>query len=104
MRIARLFLVLIALLALAQPLLACRECNAVGTCDRNIPPPTNGCMLTMDGCSDGIPCSSLAEAPAIAATWSIASVQVTHGTTPANVVTARPVLASARPVGTVRNR
>jgi hypothetical protein len=94
MRIARLLFVLLALVVMAQPVFACREC--LDDCVL-MPGPTGGCHFTIDGCTSGIPCSGPGHQDQAAAQWSVASVEVTHSTpaaAPARIAS-RIVVASA---------
>lgn len=94
MRIARLSFVLLALVVMAQPVFACREC--LDDCVL-IPGPTSGCRFTIDGCTSGLPCAGPGHTVQAAAQWSVASVEVTHSTPAAAPARAasRIVVASA---------
>ena len=101
MRITRLLLVLTALIILAQPVFACRECTFLGECEFGVPPPTDGCRFTPDGCTDGLPCngfSATAAVPALSAQWRIVSVEVkqTSPKTTIQAVNAQPALAAIK--------
>jgi len=96
MRMVRIALALVAIVVMAQPVFACREC----TTDCNIVNyHTDGCRFTQDGCTTGTPCFSPDRENPAAAQWTVASVEVTHSTpaaTPARQAS-RPVVASAAP-------
>ncbi len=75
-RMARFILVLTLLVVAAQPMFACVICDGVGGC-------TWGggarCKPTIDGFICGAPCGG-ALTESLAGEFSIASVEVTHGT------------------------
>ena len=99
MRIARLLFVLLALVVMAQPVFACREC--LDDCVI-MPSPTSGCRFTISGCTSGLPCLRPEKQVQAAAQWSVASVEVTQSTpaaAPARIAT-RVAVASAAVVNT----
>jgi hypothetical protein len=73
--VVRFILVLTVLVGIAQPTFACVICDFTGNC-------TWGgglrCKILSGGCSDGGPCGGGLTEP-LAADFTIASVQVTHG-------------------------
>lgn len=96
MRIARFAFVLLAVVVMAQPVFACREC--VDDCVV-MPGHTAGCRFTINGCTVGTPCLQPERETQAAAQWSIASVEVTHSTPAAAPARkdSRVVVASAAP-------
>jgi len=94
MRIARLLFVLLALVVMAQPVFACREC--LDDCV-SMPGHTDGCRFLITGCTTGTPCLRPEKEVQAAAQWSVASVEVTHSTPAAAPARAasRIVVASA---------
>lgn len=94
MRITRYLLLVVLVLAFTPSVFACREC--LNDCVFNVPPPTNGCMFTQDGCTDGNFCFGAAAEPV--GLWTIVSVDVTHSN-PVEVTShqqTEPVFASAK--------
>ncbi len=82
MRFVSKLLLLVTLLLVAQPLLACLECQAPSCAW--VPPPNAKCKPTQDGCIDGNTCTgSFAPAEPMALQWEVASVEVTRPDQPA---------------------
>jgi hypothetical protein len=103
MRKFRFTLAILAIVVMAQPLFACREC----TTDCNIVSGhTDGCRFTQDGCTTGTPCLRPEKQIEAAAQYSVASVEVTHSAPAAAPAreTARPVVASIAPAHHVNIR
>lgn len=81
MALSRKLLLLTVLLLMAQPLMACIECQFDGNCAW-VPPPNLRCKVTIDGCTDGALCGGFAP-EALASQWTVASVEVTRPAEPA---------------------
>ncbi|HEX7150831.1 MAG TPA: hypothetical protein VF618_05030 [Thermoanaerobaculia bacterium] len=96
MRIARYVLIVLVVLAVAQPMFACTYCDFTGNCEWT-QESTPRCKLTRDGCTNGLMCIGSAGISAIAAEYQIASVEVKHEGKPAVAKkAAQPVVAEAR--------
>jgi hypothetical protein len=82
MRFVSKLLLLATLLLVAQPLLACPECQADCVW---VPPPNVRCKVTIDGCTDGqLTCTGwFAPEEPMALQWAVASVEVTRPDQPA---------------------
>jgi hypothetical protein len=98
-----------ALMLMATPLFACPECAFSGNCEW-VPPPNNRCRVTVHGCKTLADfCTGPAAAAALAAQWTVASVEVTQPARPAvrtdkNTDKTKAKVAQLQPVRSAQTR
>ena len=78
MRMTFKLLLFTALMLVATPMFACLECAFSGNCEW-VPPPNNRCRVTVHGCKALADiCTGPTGTEALAAQWTVASVEVTQ--------------------------
>jgi len=105
MRISIKLLLFTVLMLAATPMFACMECAFSGACEW-VPPPSNRCRATIYSCKTLADiCTGPSTTEALAAQWTVASVEVTQPARPAvRTEKTRAKVAQLQPVRSALTR